>query len=187
MKDIDGIENALEILEPLWPEIELRFDEQNARFLKLSSTDHEPIGRILRAHLVVESFMDAFLQQYLAIENLGPIRLSFFQKASLLPSERSSASFVKPGILQLNAIRNKFGHRLDREIAAHELSAIYAVLDSARKGVTFESHVEAIEAFTPVACAFLSPAPKHIQAAFLEAFAKMKAYEPESVTEDRLC
>jgi len=163
VKDIDGIENALAILEPLWPEIEQRFDEQNARFLKLSATDHEPIGRILRAHLVVESFMDAFLQQYLAVEDLRPIRLSFFQKASLLPSARSSASYVKPGILQLNSIRNKFGHRLDHEIASHDLSAIYAVLESARKGVAFNSHVEAIEAFTAVACAFLSPAPPHLR------------------------
>jgi hypothetical protein len=186
VKDIDGIDRALKILEPHWAEIEKRFDEQNARFLELSAADHDLIGRILRVHLVVESFLDTFLQQHLAIEDLSPLRLTFYQKASLLPSEGASGSFVKPGILQLNSVRNKFGHRLDYAIESHHLSAIYAVLETARAGVRFGSHVEAIEAFAPVACAFLAVAPKHLQEAFVEAFAEVKAYEPESLVEDRL-
>lgn len=186
VKDIDGIDQALEVLKPHWGEIEKHFDQQNTRFLDLSANDHSAIGRILLVHLVVESFLDAFLEQHLTVEDIRPLRLSFYQKTSLLPSQDSSASFVKPGILQLNSIRNKFGHQLGYAIETHHLSAIYAVLASARAGVEFASHVEAIEAFAPVACAFLAVPPKELQKVFLKAFADLKAYEPESLADDRI-
>lgn len=33
MKDIEGIERALEVLAPEWPEIEKEFSRQNERYL----------------------------------------------------------------------------------------------------------------------------------------------------------
>lgn len=186
MKDIDGIEYALDVLRPHWAEIERHFDEQNARFLELSAANHDLIGRILRVHLVVESFVDTFLQQHLRIEDLAQVRLTFFQKVSLLPSKRSSASLVKPGIHQLNAIRNKFGHRLDHKIEPYQLSAIFEVLAIARPGVSFAEPVDAIEAFAPVACAFLSIPPKHLEEVFVEAFTAVSSHEPDSMAEERL-
>jgi hypothetical protein len=61
MKDIEGIEKALAVLQPLWQEIEADFNRHNEHFLKLLAVDHEPVGRILRAHLVSENFLDNFL------------------------------------------------------------------------------------------------------------------------------
>lgn len=181
MNDIDGIHAVLEVLSPHWDEIKADFDRHNRRFLKLAGADHDAIGRVLRAHLVVESFLDAFLCTYYDLENFEQMRLSFCQKALLLPARGSSAAFVRPGILQLNCVRNKFGHELNRQIARHEVSAVYEALQVAREGAVFESPLDAIEAFAPVACAFLSVPPPHLQELFMEAFAAVKSHLPEMV------
>jgi hypothetical protein len=180
MKDIDGIQDVLRVLEPHWTRIEADFNRQNERFLELAAADHDMIGRVLRAHLVIETFLGEFLMAHYGIEDLDELRLTFAQKAKLLPHSKSTASFVRPGIIQLNAVRNKFGHRLNHTIESHEISAIYEVLQVARSGVQFASQVEAIEAFAPIACAFLTVPPPELQQLFMEAFAHVRSYEPEN-------
>ena len=170
MRDIEGIEKVLDVLEPHWAEIHADFDRHNQRFLQLAGANHDLIGRVLKAHLIIENFLNSFLPAHYGIADLADAKLSFYQKAKLLPDAASSAAFVKPGVLQLNAIRNKFGHTLDFEIEPQQLSAIYEVLSVARSGTDFPSAVDAIEAFCPVACAFLSVPPKHLQELFMEAF-----------------
>ncbi|NYE25381.1 hypothetical protein [Pigmentiphaga litoralis] len=178
MNDIEGIEKAVAALQPHWQEIEADFRYHNERFRKLLAVDHEPIGRILRAHLVIENFLDIFLTIFYVIEEFDDLRLTFAQKAKLLPSRRSSAAFVRPGIIQLNAIRNKFGHEIDHSIENHNLSSIYEVLRHARPNVKFPSQIEAIEGFAAVACAFLSVPPKHLQGLFMKAFAEVRSFNP---------
>ena len=178
MKDIDGIDRVLRVLEPHWKQIEEDFDRHNQRFLALAAADHDAIGRILRAHLVIESFLDTFLSYHYGIDNIEELRLSFFQKAKLLPTKGSSSAAIRPGILQVNSVRNKFGHQLNHSIEHHEIGAVLEMLALARKGMHFDDPVVAIEAFAPVACAFLSIPPAHLQQAFLEAFAEVKSHEP---------
>ena len=180
MKDIDGIDRVLKVLKPHWVEIEADFDRNNERFLELAAADHDAIGRILRAHLVVESFLNTFLAQFYGLEDVSELKLTFLQKAKLLPSRQSSAAFARPGVIQLNTVRNKFGHRLNYQIEKHEVSAIFEALAMARPGVVFSSPVEAIEAFAPVACAFLSVPPPHLQQLFMEAFSHVQSYTPEN-------
>lgn len=181
MKDIDGIHDVLRVLEPHWAKIEENFNHQNSRFLELAAADHDMIGRVLKAHLVIETFLGEFLMAHYSIEDLAGLRLTFAQKAKLLPQHNSSAAFVRPGIIQLNTVRNNFGHRLNHKIERHEISAIYEVLQIARSGIHFSSEVEAIEAFAPIACAFLSVPPRDLQQLFMEAFANVRSYEPENI------
>jgi hypothetical protein len=82
--------------------------------------------------------------------------------------------------LQLNAVRNKFGHRLNHEIERHEISAVLEALAVARPGIDFANPISAIEAFAPVACAFLSVPPPQLQQLFMEAFANVRSYNPEN-------
>lgn len=178
MKDIEGIEQAIAVLQPQWQEIEADFNRHNERFLKLLSVDHEPIGRILRAHLIIENFLNTFLANFYEIEDFDDLRLTFVQKAKLLPSRRSSAAFVRPGIIQLNAVRNKLGHEVEYSIEHHHLSTVYEVLRYARPTIKFMSHIEAIEAFAAVACAFLSVPPRHLQELFINAFAGLRSFNP---------
>lgn len=181
MRDIEGIEQVLKVLKPHWKEIQADFDRHNARYLKLSEADHDAIGRVLRAHLIIESFMNSFLSSSLGLEDLEDLRLSFQQKAKLLPAGRSSAAFVRPGILQVNSVRNKFGHRLNHVVEMHEISAVREALTLARPNSKFADAVKAIEAFAPVACAFLSVPPKELQSIFVEAFAHIRTQTPDSI------
>jgi hypothetical protein len=96
---------VLEVLAPRWDEIEKTFDAQNRRYLALAAADHDAIGRVLRTHLVVERFLGSFLQTFFGIDDVEAVRLSFSQKATLLPARSSSAAFVRPGILQFNVQR----------------------------------------------------------------------------------
>ena len=178
MKDIEGIEKAIAALKPYWQEIEADFNRHNERFIRLLAVDHEPIGRILRAHLVIENFLDTFLTNFYEIEEFDDLRLTFVQKAKLLPSKRSSAAFVRPGIIQLNTVRNKFGHEIDRSVENLDLSAINEVLRHTRPNVKFASKIDAIEGFAAVACAFLSVPPQHLQGIFMKAFADVRSFNP---------
>jgi hypothetical protein len=111
------------------------------------------LGRVLKCHLIVEHYLNRFLVAHFGIDNFDDVRLTFAQKAKLL-SDRAAAAFVKPGIVQLNRIRNRFGHSLGAELSDADLGSIRTVLDIARRGVTFGSPVEAIEAFTRWRAAF---------------------------------
>lgn len=180
MKGIEGIEHALNVLNPYWDQIEADFNQQNERFLSLVAADHNVIGRVLRAHLVIEGFLGTYLENRLGVKDVRELRLSFWQKAKLLPDGHQAVSWVKPGIIQVNTVRNKFGHDLNYKIAGHEVNAVYEVLNVARKGLQFATPIDAIEAFAPVACAFLTVPPAHLQEKLLEAFSEVKAdvYEP---------
>jgi hypothetical protein len=179
VRDIEGITEAMAVLAPHWKEIEADFDRHNARYLALAEADHELVGRVLRAHLIVENFMNSFIPAFFGLEDFEELRLTFAQKAKLLPKGKSSAAFVRPGIIQLNAIRNKYGHRLNHKVEFHEIGAIMDILDVARAGAVFEAPIDTIEAFAPVACAFLSLPPKHLQKAFMKAFSHVHSLTPD--------
>jgi len=170
MRDIDGIEHILRELAPHQEEIEEEFDRKNEEFIRLSEVDHDVIGRVLKAHLVVETFLKRYLEESFGLDNLGDARLNFSQKVALLPSGGGSAAFVKDGIVELNKVRNKYGHRLDHQVRRGDLNAIYRVLKVARQGQRYREPIEAIEAFTPVACAFLSMPSEHLRNVFERAF-----------------
>jgi hypothetical protein len=136
------------------------------------NADHDDLGRVLKCHLVLEHYLDRFLSQQ--IPTIEEARLSFVQKARLLPTARSAAAFVRPGIIQLNAIRNRFAHSLMGHINNLELGPISVILEAARPGLAFQSPVDAIEAFTTVACTFLIVPPPDLQAVFMEAFSELK-------------
>ncbi|WP_139111129.1 hypothetical protein [Stappia indica] len=170
MREIEGFEDAMRVLKPHWAEIECEFQKHNAHFLGLAATDHDVIGRVLRSHLVVESFLNSYLKKNFGFDNFDELRLSFSQKANMLPSSAGSAAFVRPGIIQLNKIRNKFGHTLKHVIKFGEINKITDILSISRPGTVFSVPVEAIEAFAPTACAFLAVPPRHLQDIFFEAF-----------------
>lgn len=170
MREIEGIEEVVAKLEPHFPTIQQHFERENDAFINLISSAHDTLGRVLKCHLVVEHYVDRFLLSHFQIDNFHDVRLSFAQKAALLPNTASAAAFVKPGVLQLNKIRNRFGHSLGAELLVQDLGSIGTVLEVARPGRKFESPVAAIAAFTAVAAAFLIVPPPSLQSIFTEAF-----------------
>ncbi len=155
-------------------EIEEHFNRENARFIELIQRPHDVIGRLLKCHLVVEHYLERFLSEHYGLENLAAANLGFFNKAMLLPTQSSSAAFVRPGILKLNSLRNRVGHNLNGEPAFGDIGPIDEVLRIARPNVAFDYPIEAIEAFTTVACTWLIVPPKEHQQLFVDAFAEVR-------------
>lgn len=174
MRDIDGIEKVVDRLKPHMAEMEAHFDQENARFIALMGRPHDLLGRLLKCHLVVEHYLGRFLSEYLGIEDLEGAKLGFFNKAMLLPTRASSAAFVKPGILRLNKLRNRTSHNLGVDIAFGELGPINDVLAIARAHAKFAEPIDAVEAFTTVACTWLIVPPKEYQQLFNDAFSDIR-------------
>ena len=174
MREIEGIEKVIESLKSHWGEIDARFNEENRRFIALFGRRHDVIGRLLKCHLVVEHYLERFLSDHFGIENVEDAKLGFYNKAALLPSKSSSAAFVKPGILRLNVLRNRIGHSLGNEPAFDDLGPIRDVLQVARQGVHFAAPIDAIEAFTTVACTWLIVPDRRHRKLFEEAFSDVR-------------
>lgn len=174
MRDIEGIEKVMELLRPHMAEIEARFNGENERFKALMNHPHDTIGRLLKCHLVVEHYLERYLVESFGLQNVQDAKLGFYNKAMLLPTQASSAAFVRPGILRLNRLRNDVGHALGREPKFKDLGPIQEVLLTAREGIDFASPIEAIEAFTTVACTWLIVPPQEHQELFQEAFSEVR-------------
>ena len=143
------------IMDELTKEAQVEIDRFDAAF----SADHNAIGRVLRVHLVIEQYLNEHIKAKYKIENLDELRLSFNQKTVLLQDDLSPAAWVKSAIQNVNAVRNKFSHTLTPKIAWGAINNVTDVLKIARNGVIYAEPIDAIEAFTPVACAFLIEAP----------------------------
>lgn len=170
MREIEGIMEAMDVLRPHWNEIDAEFERQNARYLEMAATDHEMLGRVLRAHLIIENFLNNYLEDLFGFEDFDDLRLTFAQKAKMLPQSKVGAAWVRPGIIQLNSVRNKYGHRLDHTVEFADINGIMEVLSVSRPEYNFSTPVDAIEAFASVACAFLTVAPKNLSDVFAQAF-----------------
>jgi hypothetical protein len=82
------------------------------------------------------------------------------------------------GICIGNKVRNNFGHRPNYKTTKQDITAITTVLDIARKGVKFKTPIDAIEAFTPVACSFHIVPDEKLQSVFLKAFSGLRIKMP---------
>jgi hypothetical protein len=88
--------------------------------------DTEQTGRLLRAHLIVEHF----LNEHIAKRNphLGDFRkahLEFDQRLQLLDLEAGSMHRLKTGIKKLNWLRNKVAHDLSYRVTQQDLEPLY--------------------------------------------------------------
>jgi hypothetical protein len=178
MRDIEGIELVVDRLKRHWADIDAHFAEENGKFIRLFSQPHDVLGRLLKCHLIIEHYLERFLSEHYGIDDIATARLGFYNKASLIPSAASSAAFVKPGIMRLNKLRNMAGHQLGAEFSFEDLGAINKILDVARTNVRFEAPIDAIEAFTTIACTWLIVPPPHLQQLFSEAFAEVRVAHP---------
>ncbi|WP_415776383.1 hypothetical protein ACMYQ1_10495 [Shewanella oncorhynchi] len=177
MREIEGLEHAVEVLRPHWDNFNRHFEAENEKFIALLRRDHDGIGRVLKAHLILEHYLTSYLSRCLGIDNIDSIRLTFAQKAELLPSTGSAASVIKLGIKRLNTIRNMLAHRLDVDLEQIELNAMIEVINLFRPQTLFRNNIERIDAFMTIAVTFLILPPPELQQAFAEAFSRVHAYD----------
>lgn len=169
MRDIEGIEKALSVLEPRMQEVEESFNRENQKFISLMERPSDLIGRILKCHLVVEHYLEKYLQDEYGLREIASAKLAFFQKVSLIDNRGRASSFVKPGIVELNKIRNRFSHNLSASFSDSDIPNIIEILKLSRPTLNTDS-IGKIEAFVTVACTFLIVPPPELKALFQEAF-----------------
>lgn len=149
----------LDLFAPIMDELKKEAQAEIDRFDAAFSADHNAIGRVLRVHLVIEQYMNEHIKTEYKIMNLEELKLSFSQKIKLLKDDLSAAAFVKQGIQNVNSVRNKFSYTLSPKIEWGAINNVTDVLKIARKDMVYAEPIDAIEAFAPVACAFLINAP----------------------------
>jgi hypothetical protein len=162
---------AVEILAPHMKEMEAEFEREQRRFAELFSRASDIPGRILKSHLVLEHYLDRHLTEAMGLQHVDDARLSFYQKATLLPTERSVAGFIKPGILRVNTIRNRVAHNLDASIGPDDLEPMEPLLLISRPSVEGAEPIVKIEKFTILACTWLIPQKPEIKALWERAMA----------------
>lgn len=103
------------------------FEESEAHleyFNETWSQDIELVGRVLRAHLVVEYFLTEYIQKINPrLPSVMEAGLTFEQKIKLLPSEDAAIQMSIPGMRHLNKIRNRIAHSLGLELTNEDRSA----------------------------------------------------------------
>lgn len=164
MADSDALELPFKMTEA-----DFRLDEIGRVW---HGMDLDTMGRVLRAHLVVEYFICEMLAakgHNLKQLEAANIKVGFYQKLQLLyPTEgkgkrKRKTRTIRDGIEQLNTIRNKFAHS-----PTHTLNKVEAEKLAELAGEHFASYFEGY-------CA-----ARHIESALpidtIEAFAEWAAF-----------
>jgi hypothetical protein len=139
-------------------------DESHRQFEEAWNQDALAIGRILRAHLVIEHFLTKFIES--KNPALGPVadaRLTFAQKVELLSAKDPLTVELKGGLKRVNKIRNSLAHTLRIAVTAEDVAAIQAVplfraatLEKAKRdGVAHREPIAVLEDFAKFAAALL--------------------------------
>lgn len=96
-------------------EVEIRIELAafNSEFKDLSSVESTHLNAVLKNHLIIEHYIDRYLEAaFPEIELWGEMRLRFSTKTKMLSNKRTTLSMVLPGIEALNRVRNKYAHNL---------------------------------------------------------------------------
>lgn len=86
--------------------------------------DHSQIGLFLKFHLIIEYYLTENLSHNLVIDDIKNVRLSFHQKVNLISKKDKWTYDLKPALLELNKIRNKFAHNIGHKVKFSDLIEI---------------------------------------------------------------
>jgi hypothetical protein len=171
----DYAKKLVQELAPHQAFIEKRFQEENTRFTSLFARDHDAIGRVLKHHLILESYMTRHLEAVSPTHAWRDARLGFARKVELLPKENQQIQFLLPGIREVNAIRNMFSHEIDATPSLDSVKQCLRVLEISHPyfNKTYTHAIDVVEDFTATACLWLS-VDKEVELIFKEAHSRVK-------------
>lgn len=170
MRIIDRIEEVVQNYKKEFEHIEIEFNKQNEKYKSLLYQDHDFIGRLLKFHLITEFYINEYLENKYPDVDFDEVDLRYYQKLNLLPLSDIRVAFIKPGLKQLNRIRNKFSHNLGATITINDLNEMLKVLSVTRRETKYTDPEQIVEDFTTVACTFLIVSPKEINDLFTKLF-----------------
>jgi hypothetical protein len=128
---------------------------------RLSDIDYTTVGYLLCCHLVLENYIEAYIQANvganLSVENA---RLTFAQKLSILDSWKLPDRFnFMPSLKHLNSLRNKLGHNIQTTISESELLPLIQFLETVgEKKLDRRDAISVLEVYTGTVGAYMASA-----------------------------
>ena len=174
MRNITGIDKAVDILSPHWQEIDEYFNAENKKFTELLQTDHRNIGRIIKCHLILELYIERYHCKRLNLTDISDLRLTFYQKVMLLPETSAAITILKSDLLLLNKFRNRIAHDLNLEVSMNELNSMIKILEISGRNTENMDVCDVIDSFTTLACTWLLITPSHLEELFNKAFGEVE-------------
>lgn len=129
--------------------------------------DFEVVGIFLSCHLIIEHYIDAFLESYSpAPFDWNSANLTFAQKISLISGlKQFPEPYTIPSVLKhFNSIRNKLSHNVSFVLSVEALLPETQFLQkiSSRVGLSDLDSVKAIlDEFTSMVCVYFASAITH--------------------------
>ncbi|MFH1062035.1 MAG: hypothetical protein V1747_04020 [Candidatus Omnitrophota bacterium] len=137
-------------------DVELKhFSEVNKKFDTLFKANHELIGRVLKCHLIIEKYLNDYLEFFYGKDFTESINLRFYQKLVLLKSKSVSMNIIFEGIQEINQIRNKFAHKLNTSITINDVKSCKPFVDALLSENSTQP-VNVIEGFTNIVCILIA-------------------------------
>jgi len=167
-------------------EFQEHFEALKTEVTSAFNREHDLIGRVLKCHLVLETYIDKALdhlnKDQLALDKIS---LRFFQKIELLETKIDEHKTYFTGIKKLNTIRNKFAHNLKAAVTVEDVKEMKTIVEMYRRK-RMTNPVEIIEDFTLIACSLLQNTKSDKYAGLSQlypAFAKILEGNPEILEE----
>jgi len=143
------------------------FDNGQAKWKAFDSVDFELVGLFLSCHLVIEHYMDEFLEAYSpAPFDWESAKLTFAQKVSLISGlKQFPEPFTIPAVLKhFNSIRNKLSHSVTYKLSSADLLPEIQFLGKANKEKLKYQDFDVkkiLEHFTSIVCVYFASAITH--------------------------
>jgi hypothetical protein len=140
------------------PKAEMDLRDFNAKYQLFLNNDYSPVSVVLRCHLIVEHFIDEYLEAANpAIQNWEKVQLRFVQKLTMIDHKQSVIHLLIPGLKCLNNLRNKLAHQLNAAFNESDVAPISDIViwwnNALRKPIP--NGIEMIEAFSLQASGWL--------------------------------
>jgi hypothetical protein len=133
--------------------------EFNNNILSLLNNQTDELGLVLKCHLIIESYIDEFLNiAYPTIKSWNKVGLTFNKKLELINTSHTVMEMAYPSVKCLNTLRNKFSHRLAYKIKDEDYKEIKVLMTIwyTAAGETVPKGLRLIEQFTMWYCASIN-------------------------------
>lgn len=139
-------------------------------FEVLSERDEGIIGRILKAHLILEHYIDKYLDAAHPGISFEELKLNFSKKITIVCFDKRNA-LLENGLKTINKIRNKIAHDFDPKITTEELESLgkysnlvnEAASEIAGRAYQKPEGYDYIESFVDFVCSWLAENVRNIQ------------------------
>lgn len=99
-------------------------EQEMRKAYRVMNEQSEELVSILRAHLIIESYLDNFLINFFKKGDLILKKMSFSQKITIICATGEVDNSLLLVINKLNEIRNKFAHNIKYRIKSEDVSSL---------------------------------------------------------------